>query len=340
MRADRGRRVRAAEIFPRLARTGARLKMGKHSQRIQWSGCGEEIPIEQSTTETERILEDPEVNAVVIATRHDTHGSLVVRALEAGKSVFVEKPLCLKPEELERIAEAHGRANGAGRQRPILMVGYNRRFAPLTQTLLSQVAGRKSPLAMIFTCNAGAIPGSHWVQDPAAGGGRILGEACHFIDLLHYVAGEAEIEEVAALKHGLDGAGNLGDTAAITLRFADGSLGQVNYFANGPRSFPKERLEVFWDEKAVRIDNFRKLRGFGCRGGKRCWKQDKGHEAEVRAFVEALRGGGESPIRFESLMNTTRATFAVVEAMEGKCVVALGKSGHTPSASVASRQVA
>ena len=173
--------------------------------------------------------------------------------------------------------------------------------------------------------NAGSIPAGHWTQDPVAGGGRILGEACHFIDLLHFLAGEAEITRVAALQHGLDGPGNLGDTVAITLRFADGSLGQVNYFANGARGFPKERLEVFGDGRVLRIDNFRKLEGFGCRANKRCWRQDKGHDAEIRAFCEAVRSGGPSPIAFESLLNTARASFAAMEAIQQERVVAISQ---------------
>lgn len=317
------------KIFPALVKAGARLKWVGTAKGFSGATAARRFGIEESTTETERILEDPEVNAVVIATRHDSHASLVVRALEAGKSVFVEKPLCLKPDELDRIVETYRRAEGSGPRRPILMVGYNRRFAPLTDLLCSRLSGRKSPLSMIFTCNAGAIPACHWTQDPSAGGGRILGEACHFIDLLHFLTGEAEITRVAALKHGLDEPGNLGDTVSITLRFADGSLGQINYFANGARSFPKERLEVFGDGRVLRIDNFRRLEGFGCRASKRCWRQDKGHDQEIRAFVEAVRSGGQSPIAFESLLNTTRASFAVVEAIHTERVITIADYDNT-----------
>ncbi|MFH1920998.1 MAG: Gfo/Idh/MocA family oxidoreductase, partial [Planctomycetota bacterium] len=244
--------------------------------------------------------------------------------LEAGKSVFVEKPLCLTAEELNQISGAYRKASEAGSKRPILMIGYNRRFAPLTIALRSRLGGRKQPLAMTFTCNAGAIPADHWTQDPKVGGGRIIGEACHFIDLLHFIADESPITHVAAMKHGPNDAGNLGDTVSISLHFADGSLGQINYFANGARQYPKEQLDVFAEGHVLRIDNFRRLKLYGCRGkNRRSWTQDKGHDQGFRAFVEAVRTGGQSPINFESILNTTRATFAALEAIENQTVVAL-----------------
>jgi predicted dehydrogenase len=310
------------KIFPGLVKAGARLKWVASSKGLSGSIAARKFGIEQSTTETQRVLEDPEVHAVVIATRHNTHAELVVRALEAGKSVFVEKPLCLTADELARIEDAYRTACQTGESRPVLMVGYNRRFAPLVQSLVERLRGRQQPLSMIYTVNAGAIPASHWTQDPAVGGGRILGEACHFIDLLHFLAGESPITQVGAMRHGLDDPSNRNDTVAISLRMADGSLGQINYFANGPKSFPKERLEVFSEGRAFRLDNFRRLEGFGGMVRRqRSWLQDKGHNAGFRAWVEAVRTGGQSPIGLASLVNTTQAALAVGDAIRQRRVV-------------------
>lgn len=312
------------KIFPALVKTGARLKWVATSTGLSGSTAARRFGIEQSTTDVRRVLDDPEVSAVVIATRHDTHASLVIGAIEAGKSVFVEKPLCLTAGELERITQALHQAEEKGPKRPILMVGYNRRFAPLVTLLRSRLGSRKRPLAMTFTCNAGSVPPDHWVQDPAIGGGRILGEACHFIDLLHFLAGESPITQVAAMKLGHENATHPGDTVSITLRFADGSLGQINYFANGARSYPKERLSVFGEGRVLSMDNFRRLHGFGYRGtNKNSWTQDKGHVAGFRAFVEAVRTGAPSPIPWESIANTTRATFAVLEAIERETTISI-----------------
>ena len=313
------------KIFPALVKAGARLKWVATSTGLSGSIAARKFGIEQGTTDVRQVLDDPEVNAVVIATRHNTHASLVIRAIEAGKSVFVEKPLCLTAEELGQITQAYQEAEERGPKRPILMVGYNRRFAPLVTLLRSRLSRRKRPLAMTFTCNAGNVPPGHWAQDPAIGGGRIIGEACHFIDLLHFLADESPITRVSAMRLEPGGAVNPGDTVSITLRFADGSLGQINYFANGARSYPKERLSVFGEGRVLRMDNFRRLHGYGYRGkNKRSWTQDKGHGEGFRAFVEAVRTGAPSPIPWESIVNTTQATFAVLEAIERETIVPIG----------------
>jgi len=304
------------KILPALRKAGARLKWVASSTGLSGSVAAGRFRVENSTTDVHRVLGDPEVDAVVIATRHNTHAPLVIEALQSGKAVFVEKPLCVTPSELARIKETYVGICQSGPRPPILMVGYNRRFASLTALLRSRLAGRTRPLATVFTCNAGPVPSDHWVQDPSVGGGRILGEACHFIDLAHFLADESPIVQVAALKHGPDDSTNTNDTVAISLRMADGSLGQIDYFANGPRSYPKERLEVFSEGRVFRIDNFKRLVSFGKGGGrnKRCWTQDKGHDEQFRQFVDAVRTGGASPIPFESLVNTAEATLAALDA--------------------------
>jgi len=313
-------------MLPGLAKAGARLKWVASSGGTSGTIAARKFRIENSTTDISQVLADPEVNAVFIATRHDKHAPLLIEALQAGKSVFVEKPLCLSSQDLAQIIAAYdGACEAKGPRRPIVMVGYNRRFAPLTSLLKSRLAGRTQPLAMTFTCNAGAVPADHWTQDPRIGGGRILGEACHFVDLLHFIADESPITRVVTSKHGLDDGQNLGDTVAITLNFADGSLGHINYFANGPKNYPKERLQVFSEGRVLVLDNFRRLAAyaFGRGKGKRCLAQDKGHAAGFRAFVEAVANGQESPIGFESLVNTTKASLAAVDSMSDRRIIYL-----------------
>jgi predicted dehydrogenase len=235
----------------------------------------------------------------------------VIDCLRAGKSVFVEKPLCLRPEELDAVVTAYEEAVARASQSPLLAVGFNRRFAPLTALIKERVEARKAPLSLTFTCNAGALPSGHWAQIPEIGGGRIVGEACHFIDLLSYLCG-ARVSRIAAVDQG-----PLGDNAIFLLGFEDGSVGHINYFTRGSKSYPKERLDVFFEGKTLSLENFRKLTGYGIRGlsRKKLWKQDKGHEAGFLAFLDAVKSGKESPTPFNSVVETTRATFAAVESM-------------------------
>ena len=207
-----------------------------------------------------------------------------------------------------------------------LMVGFNRRFAPQVVKMKSLLAGVPEPKAFVMTVNAGAIPPDHWTQDPAVGGGRIIGEACHFVDLLQFLAG-APIVSVQAVALGLRHTSFMGDDkVTFTLSFADGSVGTVHYLANGHRSFAKERLEVFCAGRILQLDNFRRLRGFGWPGFKKMnlWRQNKGNQACAAAFVDAIRQGKPSPIPFQELIATTLTTFAVVEALSRREPVIAG----------------
>ncbi|MGA1101865.1 MAG: Gfo/Idh/MocA family protein, partial [Opitutales bacterium] len=202
------------------------------------------------------------------------------------------------------IEQAYAEREMSG-NKPLLMVGFNRRFAPQVQKmkeLLKSVAG---PKALVMTVNAGMIPADHWTQDLEVGGGRILGEACHFIDLLRHLVGESIIGH-----HRLAMKSELGDTVSLQLRFADGSIGTVHYFANGSKAFPKERLEVFAQGRVLQLDNFRKLTGFGWPGFRRMnlWRQDKGQKACAAAFVQTLQAGGKAPIPWEEIYEVTRVT--------------------------------
>jgi predicted dehydrogenase len=271
---------------------------------------------DETTTNSERVLSDPEINTIVITTRHDTHAALVEQALWAGKNVFVEKPLALNQQQLEGVERARAAANGMGND-PVVMVGFNRRFAPHVEKMKSLLKGVREPKALVMTVNAGAIPPEHWTQDREAGGGRIIGEACHFIDLLRFIAA-SPISAFEAAAMGSVAESNPGDSATITLRFEDGSIGTIIYLANGHKSFPKERLEVFAGGRTLQLDNFRKLTGYGWPGfgSMRVFRQDKGQKACAAAFIRAVKQGGPSPIPFDEILEVSRITIAVAESLK------------------------
>lgn len=244
-----------------------------------------------ASSDVAAVLEDPKIDAVFIVTRHDSHAELAARALDAGKHVFVEKPLGLSVPEIECVRDALERS---GR---LLTVGFNRRFAPLAVDLKRLIDARTGPLSLVITVNAGHIDRDHWTQDPKLGGGRIVGEACHFIDLARFFAG-APIKSVSVQAAHVGRGRPLDDVSHITLAFADGSSAAVHYLANGSPRFPKERVEAFFDGKTAAIDNWRRLRSWGAGRRNRLFGRriDKGHVAELEAFAAALRDGGPPPI--------------------------------------------
>lgn len=296
-----------AVLIPAFKATGARLVTVVSRSGVSGLHAGRKFGFENTSTDIASVLDDPEVKAVVIATRHDTHAALVVRALTAGKHVFVEKPLALSHEDLRRIAEAHASAGSA----PLLMVGFNRRFAPQIARVRTLLAGASGPKAFVMTVNSGAIAAGHWVQDREVGGGRIVGEACHFIDLLRFLA-HAPItsHHIQTLR------ATTGDTATISLGFADGSIGTIHYCANGSKLFPKERLEVFCDGRILQLDNFRKLKGFGWPGfsAMSLLRQDKGQKACAQAFIAAIEAGEAAPIPMEELLEVAAVTITLAGA--------------------------
>lgn len=264
-----------------------------------------------ATSNAEEVIGDPEINAVAVVTRHNSHAALTEKALNAGKHVFVEKPLSLDREGLERIKAAHATSERH------LMVGFNRRFAPQVQTMKKLLDGIKAPKSFIMLMNAGSIPEDHWTQDPMVGGGRIIGEACHYIDLMRFLAG-SPIRSVQALRMGPNASYEvLEDKASITLGFEDGSFGTIHYLANGPSSFPKERIEVFVAGRSLHLDNFLKLRGLNWPTFNRhnLWRQDKGQRACVAAFVNAVHRTGEPPIQVDELFEVSHAALDVVEIL-------------------------
>lgn len=265
------------------------------------------------TTDESRLIHDRGINTVVIATRHHLHSSQVLAALAAGKHVFCEKPLCLSEDELRSIIRAYLGITSS--RRPVLMVGFNRRFAPMVAGLKAFLEPVSAPLALHYRINAGPLPLDHWVNDPEQGGGRILGEVCHFVDLLMFLAG-SPIVEVEARAIG-DAGRYAGSNILASLRFANGSEGTLHYLASGDRSFSKERIEVFGGGSVAVLDDFRRLE-LARHGGKQTihsrWRQDKGHRVEWSAFAESVLQQKEAPIRFEDLVCSTLATLRIAES--------------------------
>ena len=287
-------------FLPALRKTGIRLKHIVSSRGVNGTHFGQKFGFEQSTTDSGMVFKDNEINVIFITTRHDSHCKLVKESLRAEKHVFVEKPLCLTLEELDEIKGQYlGMKNP-----PLLMVGFNRRFAPHVVKIKKLISQTRAPKSFIMTVNAGSIPSDHWTQDKNIGGGRIIGEACHFIDLLRFLAGSKILtSSIEKLNSGLD------DTVCIHLSFADGSIGSIHYFSNGNKSFAKERLEVFCDGKILQLDNFKTLKGFGWPRFTRMklWRQDKGHWGGIHAFIDAVnQGKGKLPIPFEEIVEVTQ----------------------------------
>ena len=283
---------------------------GLHAQH-----SGKKYGFQYATSSDEEIINDPNINTVAILTRHDSHADLVVKALKAGKHVFVEKPLAITSDQLSAINKQLKKTDNC-----LLMTGFNRRFAPLAQSLSSFLFQRTEPLHVHYRVNAGYIPLNHWTQDPNIGGGRIIGEGCHFIDLVTFLVGEAPVSVSA---HALpDGGKYREDNVSMTFTFPDGSIGVVDYLANGDKSFPKERVEVFCGGKIAVLDDFVSLRIV--RDGKKKDErgaQDKGHVNEWKAFAQAIRKGGEPPIPYEQMVGVTRATFAALESLRTRATV-------------------
>lgn len=305
-----------AVLIPAFKEAGASLKSVVSSTGVSSVHAGRKFGFQEATTESETILADPEINAIVISTRHDSHASLALRAGQAGKHVFVEKPLALVHSDLDAI-EAEFAAGAAGEAPRILMVGFNRRFAPHVRKIKSLLAGVAQPKVFVMTVNAGAIPLEHWTQNPEVGGGRIIGEGCHFVDLLRHLADAPITKHQAVSVAGNSASRPHDDKAIITLGFADGSIGTILYLANGHKSFPKERLEIFAAGRILQLDNFRRLTGYGWPGftQQKLWRQDKGQKACAAAFVEAVRKGGESPIPVSELIEVGRVTINLAAAL-------------------------
>lgn len=296
-------------LVPALKETGADFHTVCSAGGVNGVILGEKQGFRFVTTETGAVFADQSINTVVIATRHNSHADLVIKALEAGKQVFVEKPLALTTEEIDRIDMAYRQVAGKSR----LMVGFNRRYSPHVQKIKSLLQGVTVPKSFIMTMNAGAIPANHWTQDVNVGGGRIIGEACHYVDLMRYLAGSRIVSVQSRCMGAVAGLEVVEDKACILLGFEDGSFGTIIYLANGHSSFPKERIEVFAEGRVLHLDNFRKLTGYGWPSFKRLstWRQEKGQKECALQFVESIRQGAAAPIPYDEIIEVARVSVEV-----------------------------
>ncbi|HEX9838726.1 MAG TPA: bi-domain-containing oxidoreductase [Anaerolineales bacterium] len=278
---------------------------GLHAQH-----SGKKFGFKYATSIDDEIINDPDLNTVAILTRHDSHCDLVIKALQAGKHVFVEKPLAIDREQLSVISKQLQKTDNC-----LLMTGFNRRFSPLAQSLYSLISNLHEPKYIHYRINAGAIPLNHWTQDPEIGGGRIIGEASHFVDFITFLVGDSPISVTA---HALPDNGKYReDNVSMTFAFPDGSIGVVDYLANGDKSFPKERVEVFCGGMVAVLDDFRVLQIVrdGEKKEERLSAQDKGWVNEWKVFAKAVREGGAPPIPYEQLIGVTEATFGALESL-------------------------
>ncbi len=305
-------------LIPAFKAAGAQFHTIVTSGGINGVIHGEKAGFAAASTDVEAMLASADINTVAIVTRHDSHAGFVSQALRAGKHVFVEKPLAIDRAGLDEVRAAYEQAHQAGTG-PQLMVGFNRRFSPQVQKMKVLLSAVKAPKSFIMTMNAGAIPANHWTQDSAVGGGRIIGEACHFVDLMRFLAG-SPVVSVQSRRMG-DAPGELvtEDKASITLGFEDGSFGTILYLANGSASFPKERVEVFAAGRVLQLDNFRKLRGFGWPGFAKLnlWKQDKGQSACAAAFLQAVQSG-VAVIPPDEIFEVARVTLDVTDQLRSQ----------------------
>ena len=300
-------------LIPAFKDAGAKLDTLLTSGGVSAVHHGKKNDFANASTDLTQLLSNDSVNTVVIATQHNLHAEQVIQAINAGKNVFVEKPLALNHRELDSIESAFNEQQGKCR----VMVGYNRRFAPHVVKMKALLANVSEPKTFIMTMNAGAIPSDHWTQDPEIGGGRIIGEACHYIDLMRFLAGSEITGFTATCMGKADGVDITEDKASITLTFKDGSFGTIHYFANGGKGFAKERIEVFANDAVLQLDNFRKLTGFDWKGFKKdkLMTQDKGQSNCTKAFIDAITSGKESPISFDEIIEVARISVDIAETL-------------------------
>lgn len=307
----------SATLLPALKPLDVQLKYIVSAGGLSASTLAKRSGFMCAATDYREVLADNGVDLVMITTRHNLHAAMVTESLQAGKNVFVEKPLCLNEEELQEIEGVYANLKNS-ESTPILTVGFNRRFAPFAQRMKSLLG--QGAINIVATMNAGFIPANSWVHELQVGGGRIVGEACHFIDLCSFLAG-SRVVSVCMNALGNSPRENT-DNASILLRYANGSNAVINYFANGNKGYAKERIEVHSQERSLIMDNWRTLTGFGFKGfTSQKTKQDKGHNEQFRLLIDRLHAGGETLIPFEEIVNTTRASFAAITSLkEGRWV--------------------
>lgn len=296
-------------LLPILKKHKTSIKYIASSKGLSGTFLAKKYGIAYSTSDYKDILEDDDVRMVIITTRHNLHASMTLEALQHGKDVFVEKPLALTREELDKIIDEYKQHNNT------VTVGFNRRFSPFAEKMKELIGGNSIPINVIATMNAGHIPQNVWVHDLKVGGGRIIGEACHFIDLITFLTG-SKVEQVFMSAMGTN-PGPDTDNASLILKYKNGSQGVINYFSNGHKSYSKERVEVYSEERNLILDNFRSLKGYGFKGFTEIKsKLNKGHDIQFRLLIDRLQNGGEALIPFDELVNTTQASIAALESLK------------------------
>ena len=300
-----------AIVFPILSKLKTNIKYLSSSSGLSGTLLAKKFDVQVSTTNNDDILNDSEVDAVIITTRHNAHARMCIAALQAGKHVFVEKPLAISLVEINEIIEVYEQSGKT------LTVGFNRRFSPFVQDIKQKLGGLNLPINVVITVNAGEIQANHWTQDMNIGGGRIIGEVCHFIDLINYLSGSL-VDSVIMNSMGENPQDNT-DNATILLKYQNGSTGVINYFSNGNKGYAKERIEVYAQGKTMVIDNFKKSKYYGLisAGISGIFKsQNKGHQEQFRLFLERLKNGGQAIILFEEIINTSKASIYAVESLK------------------------
>jgi predicted dehydrogenase/threonine dehydrogenase-like Zn-dependent dehydrogenase len=299
----------SAMILPCLKKTNAKFKYISSSGGLTGTTLAKKYGILNSTTDNQLILDDKEVDLLMITTRHNSHAQLVVDAINAGKNVFVEKPLALNQGELDLIIEAYKKSAKT------ITVGFNRRFAPLATQMKKVLGNSSTPMNIIATMNAGFIPSKVWVHDMEIGGGRIIGEACHFIDLISFLA-SSKVKSVCMNSMGMHPQENT-DNACILLKYENGTNAVINYFSNGSKEYSKERIEVYHQERTLIMDNWRKLKGYGFKNFSSASSgQDKGHQNQFNLLIDSVQNGGSQIIPMDQIINTTKASFAAIESLK------------------------
>lgn len=304
-------------MLPALKGSGAGLKYISSAGGVTGTALARKFGFAYSTTDYNQILHDPEVDTVFITTRHNSHSKFAIEALQAGKNVFVEKPLAINEEQLGKVTEAYDSIAANSTKIPTLTVGFNRRFSPHSRAVRKYLGVDPGLLNIVATMNAGAIPPNVWVHDMETGGGRIIGEACHYIDLCIFLTG-SDVISVCMNAMGDNPTADT-DNASILLKFRNGSNAVINYFANGSKSYPKERIEVYSRERIFIIDNFRSTRAFGARGFRNLrTRTDKGHKAQFNEYIRRIKEGGEPLIPFREIVCSARASFAAIRSLREK----------------------
>jgi predicted dehydrogenase/threonine dehydrogenase-like Zn-dependent dehydrogenase len=298
-----------SHLLPNIPKKGdVNLKGVMTNTGVSSRSVAEKIGFEFCTEEENQIFLNDGINTLFVATRHDSHAEYVLKGLKSGKHVFVEKPLCITEEQLDEISNLY-----TLNSMPILMVGYNRRFAPLA-VQLKKIIGTGS-MAMVYRVNSGSIPADSWIQDKEIGGGRVIGEACHFIDFLTFINGSLPISVYA---NAMSDPNNLNDTLSISLNYENGSVGTIHYFSNGDKSLPKERVEIFGNGVTAVLDDFKKLtiHSKGRTKDHKLLNQDKGQKVEVQQFIQSILNGSGNPITFNEIFSTSLATFKVLKSIK------------------------